>query len=721
MKRILRFSFMLVILVAVVSFNLCVGAQSNIAYTTYTYDHDGNPVASPHAYTPSKIYSASDFGLSQFTNPNDLCVDADGNIYVADTGNARVVKINSDLKTANEIKKFSFGDKEYEFTAPTGLFVTENGDLYVADSTGLNIYKFNKDLVCTAVVGAPNSSVLPEDFSYIPSKIAVDNAGRMYVVSIGNTYGVIALNKDGNYSTFIGAQKVSVSGADKLWRKFMTKEQKKRTLSFVPTNYNNINIDEKGFLYVTATYSDINAVIRSIVSRSTENRYAMIKKLNSAGEDVLIRNGSFPPAGDVKISLASTGNATNTDINYGPSSIVDSALGEDNVYSIADQKRGKIFTYDVNGNLLFAFGGSGYQSGLFRNLCAIDYSKNGELVALDQTSGSFTVFVPTQYGKLVKKAIHLTANRKYAESVPVYKEILLENANFDIANIGIGTAMYREGNYSEAMKYYKLANDVDNYSVAYSEYRSSALGNYFLLIPLFIVILCFAVSKFFGYVGKYNKKVLATGENRNTFKSEILYGFYVIFHPFDGFWDLKRSKRGSLRGATTILALAVISLLFRQVGMGYIYTGKTEVDVNIFVNLAVILAVVAIWCISNWCLASLMYGEGSLKDVYIASCYALLPLVFFTIPATLLSNFVAQNELMFVNVLFAISYIWVAILLFGAVLSTHDYQAGTNFFAIILTIVGMIIIVFLIMLFVNLIGQMIGFVSNIYNEISFRT
>lgn len=720
MKRLRKLLVCLIALVILVSLPLGAKAVNNIPYSTYIYNYDGEPARSPHAYVPNRVIKGSDLGISALSGPEDLCLDSDGNLYIADTGNGRIVVIGSDYSEVRTISSFTFAGVEYSLKAPTGLYMTESGELYVADSTGINIYVFSRELECIRVIGKPQSSLLPADFSYIPTKLSVDKAGRIYIVSAGNTYGVVALNSKGEFSTFIGAQKVGVSVLDRLWRKFMTKEQRRRTLSYVPTNYNNISIDEKGFLYVTAAYSNTNAVVQTIKSRSTDNRYAMIKKLNPSGEDVLVRGGAFPPGGDVEIALSTDGNATNTDIYYGPSSIVDVAIGQDGVYSLADQKRGKIFCYDERGNMLYAFGGTGYQEGLFRQLTAIAYDGENRLYALDKTAGQITVFEPTGYGALVQEAIHLAARREYEASVAVYEAILLENANFDLANIGIGTAMMRQGNYEQAMRYYKLANDVEDYSQAYSEYRRQALGNYILLIPILLVVVCLLISRFFRFANRYNSETPTAVTAKRTFRQEFMYGFYVIFHPFKGFWDLKRARRGSVRAATVILALAIVSMLFRGMAMGYVYTGKTTSDYNLLVNILVMLGVVAIWCIANRCLTSLMYGEGSLKDVYVASCYALLPIVFFTVPATLLSNFITLNEIMFVNFFLTVGYLWAGLLLFCAILSTHDYQFGSNVIAVTLTLVGMIIIVFLMLLFVNLIGQMISMVTNIYNEITFR-
>ena len=40
--------------------------------------------------------------------------------------------------------------------------------------------------------------------------------------------------------------------------------------------------------------------------------------------------------------------------------------------------------------------------------------------------------------------------------------------------------------------------------------------------------------------------------------SSLRYSLYVIFHPFDGFWDLSREKRGSLGAANIIVFLVCL-------------------------------------------------------------------------------------------------------------------------------------------------------------------
>ena len=68
---------------------------------------------------------------------------------------------------------------------------------------------------------------------------------------------------------------------------------------FVPTEYNNITIDKDGFLYVTTGTIALEDIDYAISTRSKDDRYAPVRKLNPTGTDVLRRNGYFPPVGDI--------------------------------------------------------------------------------------------------------------------------------------------------------------------------------------------------------------------------------------------------------------------------------------------------------------------------------------------------------------------------------------------------------------------------------------
>ena len=127
-----------------------------------------------------------------------------------------------------------------------------------------------------------------------------------------------------------------------------------------------------------------------------------------------------------------------------------------------------------------------------------------------------------------------------------------------------------------------------------------------------------------------------------------------------------------------------------------------------------------IFCIANWCLTTLFDGEGSFKDVYIATCYAAAPLSFLIFLSTIVSNFVSSSETGFVSLISGVAWVWFALLLFFGIMVVHDYSISKNILTFLGTVVGMCLIMFIVILFSGLLMKMTGFISNISTELSFR-
>ena len=97
-----------------------------------------------------------------------------------------------------------------------------------------------------------------------------------------------------------------------------------------------------------------------------------------------------------------------------------------------------------------------------------------DLLVLDQRRGCITVFAPTEYGNLIYDAIGDYSNGKFEESAAKWELVLDRNANYNLAFIGIGRALMREDTYEsyiEAMDYFKMAQDRDNYGRAFQLFR----------------------------------------------------------------------------------------------------------------------------------------------------------------------------------------------------------------------------------------------------------
>ncbi len=689
---------MLAILMLVTSVLPVFAASS---YQTYTYTTFGISAPSPDAYTPYKTYHAKDIGLAgaNLDNLTDIEVDDKNNVYLADPGNNRILILDPYLQYKSAIQTFvneeGIRDKLAE---PNGVFVTAE-KIFVADTNNSRIVVFDRNGSFLYQLREPQSTVFPTGSIYKPIAIAVDNAERIYVVSSTTYMGVIVLDSQGEFQNFIGSQTVSVSALELMWRSFMSAKQRALTKKNVSTEYNNITIDEDGFVYVTTSSIKEESQYTSIRGDTT---YAPVKKLNASGTDVMTHNGFFGPYGEVATNAI--GRSTN---ETGVSRVVDAAVGPEGTWSLIDDKRSRVYTYDDSGNLLFAFGAKGQMLGNLSTVSGITY-QDSKILLLDKSDASITVFNRTEYGDVLISALQHNNDRQYDLAVSDWETILQYNNNFDTAYIGIGQSYFRSGNWSKAMEYFSFAADTDNFNNAFKMWRQEWISKYALVIPVVIIVFFVLLAKYFKWAGKVNKAATLK-RGRRTYKEELLYSAHLIFHPFDGFWDLKHENRGSVRGALTFIGLTIVSFCFKYAG------------INVFFEIIGVMLPIMLFVTANWCLTTLFEGEGSFKDIFVATGYAVAPLPFMTILSTALANVLTAEESGILTMINNIAYVWVGILLFFGVMITHDYQLGKNILTIIGTIVGMIVIVFLVALFATLIGKIISFISNIITELSFRT
>lgn len=705
----------LVLLALLIAVMLAPSVLAAVPYATYTYDIDGFMALSPDAYVPDKLIDSNDLTLATaLDSPKDIFVDAHEMVYIADTKNNRIIVVNENWETQFGISDFYNDNGIYDsLAAPEGVFVNEI-EIYVADSQNHRIVVFDREGGSfKRIIPEPESDVFPEGHIYTPVAVAVDTAGRIYVVSSTTTYGVISMNSDGTFLGFLGAQKTTPSAFDIFWRRFQTKAQRAQSTQYVPTEYNNLTIDETGFIYVTTSTIDAHSQQTAIDNQDKSADYAPVKKLNPSGQDIMNRNGFYPPSGEVKVQMDEMEGYSIT----GPSKVIDVALGPAGMWSIIDEKRSKVYTYDQDGNLLYIFGDKGSQLGNIANIQCIAY-KGDDLVIFDKSNDTITTYKRTEYGDLLVAALQNTEERKYDQAVVYWRDILQRNSNFDMAYIGIGDSLYRQGNYEDAMSYYKSAHAVEKYSNAFKQIRKAWMSDWILVVPLVIIIFFVIVAKFFKYANKVN----VAGQkmkSKRSLKETFLYAFHIIFHPFDGFWDMKHEKRGSMTASLIIVAITILGFIYKSSGTAYIFAPEAEGISYIGETLGVLMPYI-LWCVANWCLTTLFEGEGSMKDIFMATGYAMLPIPMFMIPATAITNVLLLEEASIITLLNSLGFVWAGFLIFFAMSVIHDYALGKNVITCIGTIVGMAIIIFLGVLFSGLVTKIVSFVYNIYVELSYR-
>ena len=115
------------------------------------------------------------------------------------------------------------------------------------------------------------------------------------------------------------------------------------------------------------------------------------------------------------------------------------------------------------------------------------------------------------------------------------------------------------------------------------------------------------------------------------------FAFYCMTHPLDGYWDLTHEKRGSLAVANTILILTLVARIASLQFTSFIFNQVYWPEVNIFLYLGSILFPLALWVVGNWALTTLFDGKARLPQIYMATCYAMLPYPLFQFPLIIFS------------------------------------------------------------------------------------
>lgn len=457
MKRLAKRIGALVAACLMILVSMPIQAQAAEKGYTYTYDYWGDVQYSPDAYEVVGTYTAVDFGLDKkMTSPQGLFVYEDY-IYICDTNNNRILELQrtgaKEIKLVREITEFT-GDVEVNtFNAPHDIAVNEDY-FYIADKSNGRILKLTKDLEYVMAFTKPVDATFDQAMEFLPHKIVIDNAGRVYCIATNVNKGLIKYEPDGTFVGYIGATPASYNFMDYVWKKLATKAQRAQMENFVPTEYDNIYIDHEGFIYTTTT----NVTEVEIDNGSVDP----VRRLNMMGSDILIRNGNWVICGDIWIDNAGGFS--------GPSLLTDVTAFENESYVVLDRNRGRLFGYDDQGNLLFAFGGSGNVDGYFRTPSAIEHM-GYDLLVLDQVDCSLTIFTPTEYGSLIYEAMDLFKAGDYTGSEAAWQKVIALNGNYDLAYIGIGRALLRQQRYREAMDYFELKWDADNYSKAFQYYR----------------------------------------------------------------------------------------------------------------------------------------------------------------------------------------------------------------------------------------------------------
>lgn len=434
-----------------------VGTASADREYSWTLDKDGMQLRSPMPY----IYDFEVDGMYKdsgtFKNPADIFIDKEFNVWIADTGNNRLVKFD---ENGTFLREFGTAEDEGKLNAPEGIFISERGEIWVADRGNGRIVQFAPDGTFVKALGKPRSRLLEEDQVYQPNKLVIDRRGYIYVLNGGGDYrGIFLLDSEGEFRGFFGANRLKFDIARLLIRSFTTEAQKKQISKVLPTHHANVFVDPRGFLYTVSPLSQKD----------------QIKKLNSIGNNVY------------NTTEKAFGERERRGLQVVNPQFVDVTVDAQGIVSALDFNSGRIYQYDQSANLLAIFGGRGSQRGRFELPQSLAVGREGRIFVLDANRNNIQVFRPTEFANLLHNGSKLYFDGRYDEAATVWEEVLRRNSFYELGHTGLGKSFFKRGDYTTAMNEYQIARNKDGFSQAFGEWRQDFLReNFGWLLPMVI-------------------------------------------------------------------------------------------------------------------------------------------------------------------------------------------------------------------------------------------
>lgn len=202
--------------------------------------------------------------------------------------------------------------------------------------------------------------------------------------------------------------------------------------------------------------------------------------------------------------------------------------------------------------------------------------------------------------------------------------------------------------------------------------------------------------------------------------ASLKFGLYCLTHPLDGFWDLTHEKRGTYAAANTILILTLIARIARLRFTSFLFLRVYWEGINIFLYLASVVLPLIFFVVGNWGLTTLFDGKARLGQIYMATCYAMLPYPLIQYPLMIISNFVTVEEAEFYMVLGTFSLIWCALLIIAAMGQIHEFSAAKNLLFMVASLFAMLVIVFILLLFFTMVSQGVAYFISLGREMLYR-
>ena len=662
--------FLIVLVVASTMFGILAVASPATSYT-WTYNAKGRWTKTQDAYLPER--TLIELGLSE---PEDLFVDDQDRLYIADTGNSRIVRYDIH---ENEIIDII----EYEgMKTPKGVFVTGDGNIYVADAKASAIHRFDEEGNWMESFERP-TDIAFGDTPFNPVRIAVDSKKNMYIIGEGVLNGIIHLSNRGEFLGYFASNKVTLNPLQQLQDVFFTDEQMDNLGSRVPLTMTNVYVDDENIVYSTTMGQEASQ---------------HLAKHNTAGKNVFTELEGADDYIDLYVDYKGIIYAASLDGNIG------------------------IFSPD--GEFIHVFGAFMVEediSGLFTELGSIAVDSEGTIWAADSSTSYIQSFVPTAYAHLIYDALEAFKQGRYEEAEDLWLSVLQKNQMLRLAHSGIGKVYLYTQRYEEAMVHLKIANSKYYYSQAYWEVRNIWLQAHLATIIIGLIILGVVTSilkrldrrmGIFKGFRRFKKAI-----RKHKLMDDFLFMGDFVKHPINAFYDLRIGLKGSYLSATIWIGLFLVAYVHSSFGRGFLYTPVPLEDLDFTAMILGFFAIGGLFILTNYLIASIQDGDGGIGDLYKMVAYAIGPMLFGIVLVTGLSYILSYNEEFLIELIEVVAPIWSLVLLILGLQETHTYTTREAIKSIIISIAFMLIIAIVILIVMLMGEQVMDFFEIIIREV----
>lgn len=691
MKKSMTMLYMTVVLTVGLFLSASAAHDHGVPNDSYTYwKGTGSPKAvyTRPMYTVREVITARTTGTTAFEQLTDVCADPWGRLYLLDGKASRLVITDSEHKFLREITSINLGGKETDFTGAKGVYVHSNGDIYLSDTNNQRVLVMDEHGKTLDVFLKPDSVLIPEEYQFKPLKVEVDSKGYTYILSDGSYYGAMLYAPDKTFMGFYGANSVRnglLGTLENLWNRiFMNNIKRAQINSRLPYCFSDISIDSEGFVYTATGFTDKTQQSEQLRRLNPGLGKNILPVVNFADAG---HNTSFLPMGILYQDM--TGIAVDGDGFF---------FGLDSVY-------GKVFIYHKDNGLLSVFGGGmkkGSQVGSFQLGSAIAVSGTDILIC-DSVKNTITIFKETEYGTLVRLACKTRAESDWAA-------VLALDKNCQQAYSGIARTSLERGDTHAALEYAHQGFDREIYALAFKEVRHDFLSKYFL--PLFLGAILLIGAILTAVMLSMRRKV-------SVIKNPCLKLMVSVpFHPVDSFTDLKEKNLGSVKLSTLLLLTFYILSISEVLLGGFLFTYLDTSGFNSLLVLVRSVGLVVLWTVINWAVCSLFEGKGRLNEIFTVACYSLIPMMAGQILYIVLSNIMLPAEAEFLGILKMVTLLYTLLLITIGTVKIHDFEGKRFIGTTALTIFGIAVAVFLMIMVGILVQQFAAFIGTLTTELT---